>query len=228
MRERENLVVGGLAPFTTIDFPGHLAAVVFCQGCPWRCGYCHNPHLLPTAGPMKRGAKPWPDILDWLETRRGLLDGVVFSGGEPLLQRALPAAAAAVRRLGFAVALHTGGAYPERLRQLLPLVDWVGFDVKTAFDDYGRVTGVDSGAAALASLKHLLSSGVANEIRCTVDAEYLGEVEMGRMARQLHAAGVRRLVLQSCRREGRPVAHPAQSILDVVSAAGMHVELRAA
>lgn len=105
------LVVGGLTPFTTIDFPGRLAAVIFCQGCPWRCGYCHNAHLHACGS----GERSWPDVRGWLTSRRGLLDGVVFSGGEPLLQRGLAPALGEVRSLGFATGLHTAGIYPERL-----------------------------------------------------------------------------------------------------------------
>ncbi len=119
--------IGGITPLTTIDFPGRLAAVVYCQGCPWRCSYCHNPELLDATAPA---AVPWPQVLAFLQSRRGLLDGVVFSGGEPTLQAALPAALAEVRAMGFATGLHTGGMYPERLAAVLPLLDWVGLDVK--------------------------------------------------------------------------------------------------
>ena len=86
------LRLGGLTPLTTIDFPGRLAAVLYCQGCPWRCTYCHNTELLDAATPP---ALPWPDALAFLHRRRGLLDGVVFSGGEPTLQAALADALAA-------------------------------------------------------------------------------------------------------------------------------------
>ena len=89
----ETLRVGGITPLTTIDFPGKLAAVVFCQGCPWRCGYCHNPGLLDATQP---GPLDWDDVLALLRQRHGLLDGVVFSGGEPLAQSGLPDALARV------------------------------------------------------------------------------------------------------------------------------------
>lgn len=118
------LRLGGLTPLTTIDFPGRLAAVLYCQGCPWRCTYCHNTELLDAATPP---ALPWPDALAFLHRRRGLLDGVVFSGGEPTLQTALADALAAVRALGMQTALHTAGMYPQRLAALLPQLDWVGW-----------------------------------------------------------------------------------------------------
>lgn len=216
------LVVGGLAPFTTIDFPGRLAAVVFCQGCPWRCGYCHNPHL----HSPRDGERPWGEVLGWLETRRGLLDGVVFSGGEPLLQRGLGSALKAVRARGFATALHTAGIYPERLAAALPLLDWVGFDIKGPFEDYRRITGAP-GDAARDALARLLAAGVDHEIRCTVDSGLLDADALARMARQLAALGVSRLVLQACRRAGQPASVPEP----LLAAAAQHlarVETRAA
>ena len=130
------LRVGGVEPFSSTDYPGALAAVVFCQGCPWRCGYCHNPHLIPARGDDERD---FARILDWLASRRGLLDAVVFSGGEPTAQAGLPGAIDAVRAQGFAIGLHTSGAYPRRLAQVLPKVDWVGIDVKASTERLQRI-----------------------------------------------------------------------------------------
>lgn len=77
---RRPLKVGGLVPFTATDYPGQFAAVVFVQGCPWRCGYCHNPHLQPRSQPAEI---EWDALLAFLARRVGLIDAVVFSGGEP-------------------------------------------------------------------------------------------------------------------------------------------------
>lgn len=221
MADSKTLVVGGLTPFTTIDFPGRLAAVVFCQGCPWRCGYCHNPHL---HSPQGR-ERPWSHVLDWLETRRGLLDGVVFSGGEPLLQRGLATALGEVRTRGFATALHTAGIYPERLAAVLPTLDWVGFDVKGPFEDYRRITGAGDGKTALAALDVLLKAGTDHEIRCTVDTELLDADAIARLARQLACRGVSRLILQSCRGVGQPAQLP-EALLDAAAAYLPQIESR--
>jgi pyruvate formate lyase activating enzyme len=194
------LRVGGFVPFTLTDYPGALAAVVFCQGCPWRCGYCHNPHLIPARGDDER---EFARIVDWLGTRRGLLDAVVFSGGEPTAQAGLADAVAAVRALGFKVGLHTGGAYARRLADVLPQVDWIGFDVKAPRDGYAAVTGVaDSGIAALASLDHVLASGMVYELRTTVHPALTPPVALERLARELAARGVARWVLQPFRATG--------------------------
>jgi pyruvate formate lyase activating enzyme len=192
--------VGGIVPFSATDFPGALAAVVFCQGCPWRCGYCHNPHLIP---PARETGIAWADVLAWLDERRGLLDAVVFSGGEPLAQASLVEAMLAVRALGFAIGLHTGGAYPRQLAKVLPHVDWVGFDVKSARDEYARVTGVaDSGDPAWKSLEHVLRSTVECEVRTTVHRSLTPTDTLERIAEALSVRGVRRWVLQRFRAQG--------------------------
>ena len=194
------LRVGGLTPLSTTDWPGMLAAVVFCQGCPWRCGYCHNPGLIPARGESEI---PWEDVLAFLRRRRGLLDGVVFSGGEPTLQPALPDAMREVRALGFKIGLHTGGMYPKRLDAVLPLVDWVGMDVKAPFSDYPRVTGAaGSGGHALAGLQRILASGIDHEIRTTVHPALLDDAAVAEMAHDLAARGVRHYVIQEFRSQG--------------------------
>jgi pyruvate formate lyase activating enzyme len=113
-----DLQIAGLVPLSTVDWPGRLTATVFCQGCPWSCTYCHNTAILDPAVP---GAVPFAALEELCARRHGLLDGVVFSGGEATAQHALVPAARQVRAAGFAVGLHTGGAYPSRLRTLLGL-----------------------------------------------------------------------------------------------------------
>jgi pyruvate formate lyase activating enzyme len=194
------LRIGGLARLSTCDWPGELVATVFCQGCPWSCSYCHNPHLIPPGGEVEIA---WPDLLSFLDSRRGLLDGVVFSGGEPTLQAALPDAIRAVRERGFRIGLHTAGPYPERLSTVLPLVDWIGFDVKAAFDDYARITSaVGSGSKAKASLMRVLESGVACDFRTTVHDALLDRSDLARLASDLAALGVREHRLQPFRAAG--------------------------
>ena len=191
------LAVGGVTPLTTIDFPGELAMAVFCRGCPWRCRYCHNGHLL------ERRLSPdiaWADVLALLHRRRGLLDGVVFSGGEPTAQRGLPGAVREVRALGFNVALHTAGCYPGRLDELLPALDWVGLDIKALPEDYARLTGVPgSDERAFDSLRRLLESGVRHEVRVTVHDALLPPVKLQRLIGLLGECGVSDPVLQRCR-----------------------------
>jgi len=156
------LRVGGLTRLSATDYPDKLAAVVFCQGCVWRCGYCHNPELQPRRGTEEMA---WPDVLAFLRRRRGLLDAVVFSGGEPTLQPGLADAMRDVKALGFLVGLHTAGIVPRRLAEVLPLLDWVAMDVKAGFEEHERVTGVRGSARRAKESRNLiLKSGVACEL----------------------------------------------------------------
>jgi len=192
----DNLQIGGFTPLTTIDFPGELAAVVFCQGCPWRCRYCHNSHLIPAG---KNGSVKWGDILQFLQRRCGLLDAIVFSGGEPTLQKNLQQSLQQVRALGFKTGLHTAGIYPEQLAVLLPDLDWVGMDIKTTTADYPRITGVrDSGEQAWKSAQLLLETGINCEFRVTMHPALLNEQQFDKLAKQALQIGIENLVVQKC------------------------------
>lgn len=194
------LKVGGVTAFSATDFPGKLAAVVFVQGCPWRCGYCHNPHLQPRT---EHGPLPWTQVLALLKRRKGLIDAVVFSGGEPTMDAALADAMRQVRALGFGVGLHTAGAYPRRLAEVLPLVDWIGLDIKAEPRGYDAVTGIrDSADAALTSARMVLASGVAHEFRTTVHPALHSEQDILALAHSLSRLGVKRYALQKFRAIG--------------------------
>lgn len=194
------LRIGGLTPFTSIDFPGRLSAVLFVQGCPWRCSYCHNPHLQQrTIQP----ALPWSAALSWIKRRVGLIDGVVFSGGEPTIDPMLEGAIVDVRALGLAIGLHSAGIHPRRLQAVLPLIDWVGLDVKSplnAPDLYDRITGRhDSAAGVMDCLQAILDSGKAYEVRTTAHPAWLDDALLLRLGQDLAQRGVRHYVLQIAR-----------------------------
>lgn len=197
----ERLLSAGLTPHSTVDWPGRRAATIFLRGCPWRCTYCHNPQLQ-----SRKGAKPslsWTEIVASLETRRDQLEGVVFSGGEPTADACLGDAMRAVRDMGFRLGLHTGGAYPERLEVLLPLLDWVGFDLKTDYEHYPTLTGVaGSGARATRSARAIVASGVEHEFRLTWHPQLIKEDSAVLAAHFAHELGARQFVLQEYRSEG--------------------------
>jgi pyruvate formate lyase activating enzyme len=196
----DDLAIAGFVPFSTVDWPGKLVATLFLQGCPWGCGYCQNPELM---DPRMPGRVSWGLVRGTLEQRIGLLDGVVFSGGEPTRQDALAEAIAEVRELGFQVALHTSGAFPTRLEELLPSVSWVGLDIKAPLDQYRVVTGVDaSGERAWRSLELVMASGVDYEVRVTVDPVALTRVDIEDIIRELARRGAHKPILQEVRAEG--------------------------
>lgn len=194
------LKVGGFTPLSTTDWPGQLAAVVFVQGCPWRCHYCHNVDLQTREGGLPGG---WLQVLGTLARRQGLLDGVVFSGGEPTLDPELPDAIQTVRSMGFKVGLHTAGVYPQRLEAILPDLDWIGFDVKADFAHYEDITAIPgSGLPAWRSLQAVLQAvkrGLALEIRTTWHPQLHRDDTLVALARALVNLGIQHWVLQPFR-----------------------------
>ncbi|MDD2047643.1 anaerobic ribonucleoside-triphosphate reductase activating protein [Pseudomonas putida] len=191
------LRVGGMVPLTTLDYPGKLACVLFCQGCAWRCRYCHNPQLIPPRGSQELD---WNQVLAFLQRRQGLLDAVVFSGGEATLQDSLPAAMAEVRQMGFDVGLHSAGIKPQAFARALPGADWVGYDVKTLAEEYALITRVQgSGVANWRSLELLLDSDVEYECRTTVHWHLIDPERLLVLARRLSERGVRHFVVQRVR-----------------------------
>ena len=193
----ERLRVGGFVPLTTLDYPEHLSCVVFCQGCAWRCRYCHNPDLIP---PRAEQMHSWDSILEFLARRQGLLEAVVFSGGEATLQHDLKTAMQEVKKLGFKVGLHTSGINPKALERVLPYCDWVGFDVKALVEDTQLITGVSgSGQTNWQCLELLLASGVDYECRTTVHWDLIDPQRLLELARRLSTAGVAHFVVQHVR-----------------------------
>jgi pyruvate formate lyase activating enzyme len=199
--------VAGLVKLSTTDWPGKLAAVVFLQGCPLRCTYCHNKDIL---DPRGAGVMPWAQVVSFLARRQGLLDGVVFSGGEPLLSAGLPEAMNQIRDLGFEVGLHTSGAWPRRLAALLDnqTVNWVGLDIKHLEHKYTAVTGVPvSGKAAWRSLEAVVASGVPHEVRTTVDPTVHTPADLHALIEQLanYRSANGRAVQHHALQEVRPI-----------------------
>jgi pyruvate formate lyase activating enzyme len=234
---RPRLPVAGLTPMTTLDYPDHLACVVFLQGCPLRCGYCHNPGMLE---PRRAEPGEWAEVEAFLTRRQGLLDGIVFSGGEPTLHADLPAAVARAQALGFKTGLHTAGVYPRRLAETLPHLAWVGLDVKGPAARFDVIVGRPGLAAAHAeSLELLLRSGIAFECRTTVHWRDLDLESLRRLALDLAERGVTRYALQVARPgrcldpayarpvPGAPTLGELDALVETLAPAFERLELRA-
>ena len=209
-----NLEIGGLLPFTTIDFPGKLACVLFLQGCPLRCKYCSNPDLLE----FKQGKYDPEKILGFLKKRIGKLEAVVFSGGEALMQGdSLIDYIKQIRKLGFAIGIHTNGFYPDVLKKILPLIDWVGLDFKASQKNYKNLTGSDTAAQlAIQSLDILLEWSIESanrklsgkksvdrklfgrkfECRTTADPRFISKKDLLEVASFLSKRGVKHYAVQ--------------------------------
>ena len=162
--------IAGLQKLTLIDYPGVTACTVFTAGCNFRCPYCHNaPLVLPENSLPLMGED---ELLSFLAQRRRVLDGVVISGGEPLLHRELPGLLERIKQLGYLVKLDTNGSFPHRLRALLEggLVDYVAMDIKNAPEHYAAAAGIPTvDLDAVEESKQLLLTGsLPYEFRTTV------------------------------------------------------------
>lgn len=189
--------IAGFVPFTTIDYPNKLAAVIFFQGCPLSCPFCHNPALQPSDAPVQ---EDWEDVFTFLKARTGRLDGVVLSGGEALMQLDIVDIARQIKELGFKVGLHTAGVYPQKLEEILPYTDWVGLDIKAPLDKYhllcGRAKMTD---LVMHSLDILLQSHIDFEARTTLDPRFLVIEDVYKIADLLINKGVSTYTLQKYR-----------------------------
>jgi len=224
------LRIGGIVPFSTVDWPGKLVCVAFLSGCPWNCPYCQNPDLRDS----KSASYTETDLFSLLEKRKGLLDGVVFSGGEPLAQSETLQAMQTSRELGFSIALHTCGAFPDRLKEALPYLDWVGLDIKAPWNAYDGITGVNgSDTLALRSLNTIISSGVDFEIRTTWHPDLLSENDICNIALDASVRGVKSWAVQAYRHQGTNGLLPNRTVYpsDVPNSASSlfdHYEFRRA
>lgn len=200
-----DIQIGGLVSFTTIDYPGKLATVLFLVGCPLRCVYCSNPHLLD----VRDGEYDADKVFDWLKSRVGKLEAIVFSGGEALMQG--PATIEymkRVRELGFAIGLHTNGFYPELLETAAPYVDWIGLDYKATREKYPDLTGQNIAYDhMIRSLEFWKSTGKGFEVRVTCDPRFITTDDLREIARDCAKRGVKTLAIQKYVPHFEDVAH---------------------
>ena len=158
--------IGGVQKTSLLDFPDKISAIVFTQGCNFRCGYCHNPELI-----VERNEPVWTTsgFLDFLNSRKGKLDGVVITGGEPCLQNDLIGFIKEIKAMGFLVKLDTNGTFPDKLQKSLPYIDYVAMDIKAPLDKYSEISRVNVNNENIQkSIDIIMSSGIDYEFRTTV------------------------------------------------------------
>lgn len=164
------MIIGGFQSFSLIDYPDKISAIVFTQGCNFRCPYCHNPELIDTIRSRSDRFKE-EEILSFLERRQGKLEAVTITGGEPLLQAGLEGFLLKVKGLGYLAKLDTNGSFPQRLEKILEskTVDYIAMDIKTSLDKYESVVRkkVET-AQILKSIRLIMDSGLDYEFRTTV------------------------------------------------------------
>ena len=168
----EDFVIGGFQKTSLLDFPQKIACIVFTPRCNFQCGYCHNPEL----NGKKEAVIELPSFFSFLESRKGKLDGVVITGGEPTLQKGLYQFIFEIKSMGFAVKLDSNGSNPEILKKLIndKLIDYVAMDIKAPFDKYHDVIKTKIPLENIKeSIDFLLKGNVDYEFRTTVVKEQL-------------------------------------------------------
>jgi len=184
------LKIAGIQKTTLLDYPTKIAAIVFTQGCNFRCGYCHNPDLLE----QNKNTDFLPEnFISFLKTRQGKLDGVVITGGEPTLQSGLYDFIKQIKQLDFAVKLDTNGTNPKILKKLLSenLVDYIAMDIKAPFEKYSEITGINVNTNNIkTSIDLIIKSLIEYEFRTTVLKSQLSFEDFDKIGQTIKGANL--------------------------------------
>lgn len=189
------MIIGGLQKLSLLDYPEHLSAIIFTQGCNFNCQFCYNPMLVGLNGKkIQKDHYPFikeDDLFEFLQNRVGKLEGVVITGGEPTMQVDLPRFAVKIKNLGFLIKLDTNGANPAVLRQLVEnkLINYIAMDVKAPGDKYNKITGVKIDFKSIKkSVKIIMKSNLPYEFRTTIVPGLLNKTDIENMAKFLKGA----------------------------------------
>lgn len=188
--EVAHIRVFGLQKLSLLDYPGKMASTLFTGGCNFRCPFCHNKDLVFLPENMTEMKEE--DIFSYLHKRKGLLEGVCVSGGEPLLQEGIEDYLSKIKDMGYLIKLDTNGSNPEKLKELVEmgLLDYVAMDVKNAPDAYGKTIGIEQYdiTPIRESVSYLLENHVPYEFRTTIVKEYHSEETIHALGKWLKGA----------------------------------------
>lgn len=166
--------ISGLEKMSLVDYDGYIASTIFTAGCNFKCGFCHNSPLV--LGVENLPSIPEEEILSYLEKRRGILEGVCISGGEPTLNKDLPFFIEKIKALDYSVKLDTNGTNPQMIKSLFDagLCDYFAMDIKNNREDYASIIGFDTFDTKKVeqSVEFFLTQKVAYEFRTTLISEY--------------------------------------------------------
>lgn len=196
--------IGGINTLTLLDFPGKVAAIVFTAGCNFRCGYCHNVQFVLPEQIEKIAGHFIPEekFFNFLDTRKGLLDGVVVSGGEPTIWPDLPDFLKQIKEKGFLTKLDTNGTNPKIIERILKenLIDYIAMDIKMPLNEYESLSGVKTDGKILKqSVEIIKNSNIEYEFRTTVIEEFHDREVIERIFKDIGT--VKKYTLQNFRPE---------------------------
>jgi pyruvate formate lyase activating enzyme len=181
--------IGGLQKVSLIDYPGLISAIIFLQGCNFKCSYCHNPELVDSK--LFQPCIKEKEVLDFLNTRQGKLDAVVITGGEPTIQDNLAPFIKNIKKMKFAVKLDTNGSHPQVIKTLLDqkLLDFIAMDIKAPLEKYKSVVKVPVNSDSIKeSIRLILKSKITYEFRTTVVESQLEEKDIMQIAKLISGA----------------------------------------
>lgn len=183
------MLLGGLQKTSLIDYPGNISCIVFTLGCNFRCPFCHNRELVIDTEETPALSEDY--FFGFLKERKGKLDGVVITGGEPLIHEDIEGFMKKIKSMGFLVKLDTNGSFPGRLKDLIDkkLVDYIAMDVKAVPEKYGKSCGVEVDPGKIKkSVKIIMESGVDYEFRTTAIKDVQDRKDFSKIAEWLEGA----------------------------------------
>lgn len=198
------LPIGGITPFSTLDYPDKLSSVFFFQGCHLNCGYCHNPQFKI----KKKTEYYFSQFIEFLNERKNLIDAIVFSGGEPFLHyESLKKLAEHAVNKGFFVGIHTTGSFPELLEDLVKSVkiSWIGVDLKAPKEHYQTITNskINYFNKTVKSIKILTKHKINFEARTTINNELNKNKNLNKLVELYSNLGIKKPVFQTLAKNGK-------------------------
>ncbi len=178
--------IGGLLKFSLLDYPGKMSAVLFTQGCNFRCPYCNNPDFALPNG--SNGKYPINEVIEFLEKNQRRLEGVVLAGGEPTIHSDLGNYLSIIKSMGYSVKLNTNGSNPGILKMITDrgLVDYIAMEVKAPPEKYDRLAGLRVNIDNIEdSIRIILNSGVEYQFRTTMVNPFLDRYDLSQISRML-------------------------------------------
>lgn len=184
------MILSGFQPLSLLDYPGIICSIVFTQGCPFRCVYCHNPELIPAQATDASKVLKEEDVLEHLNRRKNIVEGVCITGGEPTVHPNLPEFIEKLKRLGMLVKLDTNGLTPRMIEKLIKerLVDFFAMDLKHTWERYSEVIGITQKNVidnCRETFRLIQDSSIPHEFRTTVYSGFHGTEDLEEIAGQL-------------------------------------------